>query len=186
MAPVPPNSTNRLFIDYTSASIVHTMMLRYDTTVSSAATYAAGYATIFSQLMREDDSFFAARVQLAGESFSLPLAFTPVDGILDDLNTYWTQDPESVQLSMTFRGTGSGHQGRVEFFSPVAFTPWPSTNRYNTSAQATIEAFVVDFIDAAAIGGELPLLVVTGDQVAVNNYCNIRSNSYWQNKQRRA
>jgi len=185
LPPLPPNSTDRLFLDYTSAGFVHTLMLRYDVTDSSAATYAAAYATIFSQLMRVDDSIFAARNCLAGEIITLPVAFTPVPGQIDILGTYWSQDPESAQFSMTFRGTGTGRNGRVEFFSPIGFTPWPAKNRYNTSAQPTVEAFVVDFIDAASFDGELPLLSVGGDRVQVNNYANIRLNAYWQNKQRR-
>lgn len=184
MAPLPPNSTARLFLDYTSLGVGHTMMIRFDDTPGIAADTADAYAAVFSQLMIETDSFFAARVSALGSDFSLPIEFGAVPGLLPNTTTPWGQDPESAQMSVVFRGVETGRRGRIEFFTPVGFTPWPPDNRYNPGEQATVDAFLADLVGLGEPAGDFPLQTVGGDHVAINQYVNIRLNAYWQSKQR--
>lgn len=184
MAPLPQNNTRRLFLDYTSNGIAHTMILRLPPSAGTADTYAAAYAEWMSTYMRDSDSVFAARYSDALSNFSLPLTFTAVEGVLGPETNVWSQDPESAQLSIVGRGVTTGRRQRIEFFNAVAFTPWPSDNRYNPTEQATIEAMLADYIDLAGQSGELPLVSIGNDPLSIYEYVNIRSNAYWQNQQR--
>lgn len=185
MAPLPENSTARLFLDYTSRGVGHTMLLRLEGTLPSPGAYAAGYAAIFAQRMFDDDSFYRARYSEAGTNFSLPIDFTVVPGVVPSATTNsWAQDPESVFLSLIMRGNETGRRARVEFFTGVPATPWPADNRYNPGDSSVIDALRENFTDAAETGGELPLLTIGGDEVTVYGYVNVASNAYWQRKQR--
>lgn len=184
MAPLPQNNTRRVFLDYTSNGVAHTMMLRLPPLTGTADSYAAGYATALAAYMRDSDSFFAARYGDQGADFTLPLDFTPVEGLLGPETNVWNQDPESAQLSFVMRGLTTGRRARVEFFNCVAFTPWPADNRYNPTEQATITSMLTDFTDLAEQGGELPLVTIANDFVSIYGYVNIRLNAYWQNQQR--
>lgn len=184
MAPLPQNNTRRVFLDYTSNGVAHTMLLRLPAATGTADTYAAAYAEWMATYMRDSDSIFAARYSDAESDFSLPLTFTTVEGVLGPETNVWSQDPESAQLSFVGRGVTTGRRQRVEFFNAVAFTPWPADNRYNPTEQSTVEAMLADFVDLAAQGGELPLVSIAGDFLSVYNYVNIRLNAYWQSQQR--
>jgi len=185
MAPLPDNSTARLFLDYTSRHVEHTLLLRFDGDLPSAGSYATGYAEILANRMFDDDSFFRARFSDAGADFSLPIAFTAVPGAIPAATTNsWAQDPESAFVSFVMRGLTTGRRSRVEFFTGVPTPSWPSDNRYNPGDAAPIDTLRINFQNAAASGGTLPLITVGGDEVTVYGYVNIALNAYWQRKQR--
>lgn len=185
MAPEPENNTARLFLDYTSRFVQHTLMLRLPDTASDPGAYATAYANILKQRMFDDDSFYGARFSANGSHFSLPLAFTAVPGVIPAASTSaWLQDPESVFLSFIDRGNITGRKGRVEFFTAVPTTVWPGDNRYNPGDAAPIDTLRSNFAAAAKEGGTFPLVSIGRDLVTVYNYVNIASNAYWQRKQR--
>lgn len=183
LPPLPPSSTRRLFLDYTSVGFSHTMMLRLPTGADAAA-YAIVYATIFSQRMRDSEQFFAARSSAVGSDVTLPVLFVPIPGVLPGSTTVWQQDPESVQLSFTWRGVDTGRKGRLEFYSPVPTTSWPADNRYNPGEAAPIDTLRINFVAAAGHLGTSPILSIGGDEISVHEYVNIRANGYWQTRQR--
>lgn len=183
LPPLPPSSTRRLFLDYTSTGFAHTMMLRLATGDDPAA-YAATYANIFAQRMRDSEGFTGARLATVGSDVTLPVTFTPVPGVLPGSTSVWPQDPESVQLSFTWRGNATGRKGRVEFFTPVPTPSWPANNRYDPGYAAVIDTLRTNFVAAAGSGGTSPIIGIGGDEVTIHSYVNIRSNSYWQNRQR--
>lgn len=184
LPPLPPASTRRLFLDYDAGTFQHTMMLRLPLEGATPADYATTYATIFSLRMRASESFYAARLATVGSNVTLPVPFTPVPGQLPADVAYWQQDPESAQLSFTFRGVATGRKSRVEFFTPAATPGWPPDNRYNPGEYAVIDTLRINFTNAAKTGGTHPLLTVGGDEVVIHEYVNIRLNGYWQTRQR--
>lgn len=185
MAVLPQNSTARIFIDYTSRQIEHTMMLRVSSAAAGAEAIATTYAEIFANRMFDDDSFFRARYSADESDFSLPLPFDAVAGVVPAASTStWPQDPESVFLSFPMRGITTGRKGRVEFFTAVPTTVWPGDNRYNPGDSAPIGALQANFKNAADASGTSSLLSIGGDLVTVYDYVNIASNAYWQRKQR--
>ena len=184
MAALEPNNTDRIFLDYTSNNVGHTMILRPSTFAGENSDYADAWATAFSQLMLATDSFYAARYQAAGTDFSLPIEFAAISGVLGGETTLWSQDPESAQLSLVFRGISTGRRGRIEFFTPVALTPWPSDNRYNPGDQSSVDELRADLQVLGSPGGDFPLATIGGDEVTIYSYMNIRLNAYWQTRQR--
>jgi len=184
MAPLPSESTARLYLDYTSVNIEHTMLLRLAGDATDALDYANTYAAIFAQRMYPTDSFFRARFAADEAHFSLPLAFTAVSGALPSGTTTWPQDPESVFLSFVGRGLVTGRRSRVEFFTSIVTTTWPGDNRYNPGDAAPIDTLRANFAAAAEQGGTHPLLTIGSDEITVYDYVNIASNAYWQRKQR--
>ena len=184
MAPLPANSTARLFLDYTSNNVGHTMLIRTGATAGDVGDCADAYAAVFSQLMLATDSFYGARYSADGSDFSLPIEFTAVPGTLGGETTLWSQDPESAQLSFITRGLTTGRHGRIELFTPVAFTPWPADNRYNPGDNATVLAALSDLQETGNSVGDFSLLSIGGDLVNIYGYVNIRLNGYWQTKQR--
>ena len=101
MAPLPDNLTDRYFLDYTSMGIVHTLMVRFPqvTLRADADTTMFNLATAFAQRMRTSDSFFRARYAESGQNFSLPTAWTPINGVMATGSVLPT-DPQSTCYSI--------------------------------------------------------------------------------------
>jgi hypothetical protein len=184
MAPLPPNNTDRIYLDYTSNNVGHTLILRPYAFTGENSDYADAWATVFSQVKLATDSFYGARFQAAGTNFSLPIEFAEVPGTLGGETTLWSQDPESAQMSFVFRGLDTGRRGRIELFTPVALTPWPTDNRYNPGDQSTVDALRADVQELGVSTGDFPLASIGGDPVNIYSYANIRLNGYWQTRQR--
>ena len=184
LPPLNPNSTRRLWLDYTSVGFNHAVMLRLPDSVANPGTYAVAYANILAQRMRDSEQFFGARVAASGSNITFPIPFTTVPGVLPGSTNVWFQDPESTELSFTFRGAASGRKGYCTFYSPVQTPSWPPPNRYNPGYAAVIDTLRINFVAAAELGGTHPLWSIGGDFVVFHSYVNIRSNSYWQTAQR--
>lgn len=187
---LPDNATARLWIDYTSLNIPHTMLIRLGAgaTISDAATVAPLAANILKARMSTDDAFTAARFSLEDSDFSLPVTFTPVSGVINvvDPTTYWEEDPESAFIDFMGRGSSSSRRVRWEFFTIIRTPLWPTTNRYNPGASAPIDTLRINWTDFVNDGATTGQQVVTkgGDIPVVYGYVNIAKNSYWQRKQR--
>lgn len=190
MAPLPENGTARVFIDYTSATVQHTIEFRLGEGASSvsALTVANRMVTVLKQRMTTADSFIAARFQDEGSNFSLPIAFTPTAGVVpfDGGSPWWLEDPESAFISFIGRGSATGRRVRWEYFTPIKTFPWPSDNRYNVGEQAVIDTLRTNFAAAVAESDSTGDQIVTigGDIPVVYGYVNIAKNAYWQRKQR--
>lgn len=190
MAPVPPNSTDRVFLDYTSLQIPHTLILRLPPagSVTDAEVVAAAAAAILVNRMLDTDSFTAARVQQSGTNFSLPIAFTQVNGVipLSGGANAWAEDPESAFITFVARGTATGRRVRWEFFTSVKTTTWPGDNRYNPGDAAPVDTLRTNWTNFVE-NGVTPtqqIVTVAADIPVVYDYVNIGKNAYWQRKQR--
>lgn len=188
--PIDPANTARVYIDYTSAQITHTLMFRLGAgaTTANAAIRAQACAEIFKMRMQQADSFVSARFSDKNSHFSLPIPFTPVTGVIDGAsgNIYWVEDPESAFLSLIGRGTTTGRRTRWEFFTPCRTTGWPESNRYAAGASGPIDALRENwkaFVEESSAPGD-QLVTVAGDIPVVYGYVNIAKNGYWQRKQR--
>jgi hypothetical protein len=189
MAPLPPNSTPRLFLDYTSMGIPHTLMVRLPAAAAlpEVEGFAFALGSVLVTRMLEGDSVLSARYSNAGSSFSFPINFDPNPGILTNAGNIWGQDPESTFISVVGRSAVSGRKSRVEFFTPVTTTSWPSDNRYNPGESAPIDTFrlnLLNVLNGISTGG-LAAVTIDGTDVFYNPYVNIAQNAYWQRKQRR-
>lgn len=188
MAPLPQNNTARVFLDYTSFQVQHTICLRPNATatVSDMEQLAADFADTMGTRMFDSDSVFAARYSNAGDDFSLPLDFTAVEGAIALSSNFWVEDGEAAFLSLPMRSIVSGRRASFQFYTPVRTTDWPADNRYNPGDAAPIDTLRLNFksvIDGVSgWGGQL--VAIDGTALIVYEYMNIAKNAYWQRKQR--
>lgn len=184
---LPINSTDRVWIKYTSVGVVHEIMFRLPTvgsTPAMATTKAQALATVLSQRMSNTDSFLSARRSAAGTIFSVPIPFTVVPGVM--VQATWPQDPESTQLVLTGRSFADGTDVDWSFFTGQLTPAWPADNRYNPGDAAVIDTMRINFVTWVQTAGAPGEQVVTiGNSIPnVNAYVNIRQNAYWQTAQR--
>ena len=190
MAPLPQNNTTRLFLDYTSMGVPHTLMVRIPS--SATPTQIEQFATNLSDALRNrmltSDAFLSARVSNAGSNFSLPITFVPAGGVLASAGNIWGQDPESTFVSIVGRSIVSGRKNRLEYFNPITTTSWPDDNRYNPGEAAPIDTFRINVINVLNGGGSsgVAAVAIDGTDATWYPYVNIAQNAYWQRKQRRS
>lgn len=188
--PLDPTNTARVYIDYTSAALQHTLIIRMGlgATAGEASVLAASAADVLRTRMSMTDSFLAARFSDKASHISLPIAFTPIAGALDLQGgaAAWAEDPESAFLCLVGRGQTSGRRVRWEFFTTIRTPLWPTTNRYNLGASPVIDTFRLNWANLVESGAISATQIVTiaGDRPIVYGYVNIAKNSYWQRKQR--
>jgi len=184
VAPLPENNTARLMIDYTSAGIEHTLMLRFPDGVDSAAATLAGQALCLdlSPYVNANDSFIRARWSAKNTDFSLPVSWTPVDGA--SVGAAFDEDPESAFVSVVGRTLG-GRRARWELFTIAKLTVlWPDDNRYGPGESGNADAVVAAFTTAASGVAPARIVGIDGLEVVVYPYLNIAKNAYWTRQQR--
>lgn len=190
MAPLPESSTARVFLDYTSCNIEHTFEFRLGAgaTLTTAADRAELVAALLATRMTDNDSIIRARFSQQGQNFSLPLTFTPVQGVLpfDGGGPWWVEDPQSAFISLIGRGQTTARRARWFFYTPVKTITWPADNRYQTGEAAVIDTFRENWEalieDTPGPGSQI--VTIGGDIPLVYGYVNIAKNGYWQRKQR--
>ncbi len=189
MAPLPPNNTTRLFLDYTSVGVPHTLMVRLPSAapIPEINGFAFALGSVLVTRMFDTDSVYGARLSNVGSNFSFPLEFDVNPGVITLFGNQWAQDPESVFLSIVGRSGTSGRKSRVEFFTSVSTAAWPSDNRYNPGEAGPVDTFrenMLSVLNGVSTGG-LAAIAIDGSDVIYNQYVNIALNAYWQRKQRR-
>lgn len=188
MAPLPDNLTARLFLDYTSAGVTHTIMFRpaTDLNVTEQGVMANGWASIMANRMLNTDSVFGVRYSAALTNFSTPILYSPIFGTVTAAGNTWGEDPESACLSFVARSTTSGRRGRFTFFTPISSTLWPNDNRYNPGDSAPVDTLRINWQNGVKFGtpASVPSLCADGTFQEVYSYVNISKNAYWQRRQR--
>lgn len=188
LLPVPDNATARLYLDYTSLGVEHTLLIRpaRELSINEQGVMANAWASAMSTRMVNTDSVFAVRYSAALTNFSTPITYSPIPGALAVAGNLWDEDPESAFLSLTARSTTTGRNCRWNFFFPTATTTWPSDNRYGPGEAAVIDTFRTNITQLITFGSPAPVPAVCADNtfVAVKGYVNIGKHGYWQRKQR--
>lgn len=174
MAPLPPNTTARLFVDYTVAGHQHTLQCRFDApnTPNDALEVVGSLLTAFgSQLYLS--TFVAARYVVAGGSVGVPV--TPV-GFPTTWGTGSAAGNESAQYYDLIGRSTSGRRVRVTVFGATVV----STNdvfRIPTTLGPPWSD-VKDVLD----GAEGTFLAIDGSQPLWYPYINTGINAYWRNQ----
>lgn len=185
---LPADNTRRLFLDYTSQSIEHTLLIRVPDLLSPTQeqAFAIDIANVLATRMDGDDAFTSLRYADKNSNVTFPYPWTPIQGALSTTVGIWEQDPESVFLSFVGRGASSGRKIRFQFFTAVKSTAWPADNRYNPGESAPVDTLRENLLPLLSGNDVSPVAAVTigGDYISFNNYVNIASNAYWQRRQR--
>lgn len=182
MAPLPTNNTGRVWIDYTSGGIEHSLLLRFDAEINGNTTVVARVNAIITAMqgaMWSSDAVIGARYSEQGSVVSLPLVTNTGAGSV----TAGTPNPESNAgfVGVSGRSTG-GRQYHADFFTQVTYTL--ATYREDAGAlPSELSDFFLAFDDNVGQGAAT-LVAVDALQVVFKQYVNIGQNAYWQRAQR--
>lgn len=187
LLPLPDNNTDRVFLEYTSRGIPHTMLLRYpaEGDIALALASARAIAQELKELMLQTDSFTGVRYSVAGSLISLPGNFAPIFGT--QLATAGEEDPESYFYSVVGRDISEGRKVQYQYYATRAGNARPGNNRYPAGQNAEIDTFWNAINERALNGSEaVHLCTIANTEFVVNGYTNVANNAYWQRRQRRA
>jgi len=177
MAPVNPNNTARLWVDYTDGIHQHTLMWRVNGAIASIAaakTAVHDFLTALSPVLFEL-TITGARAAAAGSDVSNPSLWT------GDAS-YGTGAATAINAPVEIRYEGrslGGRRGSAHLYGYKVGVP--GTFRIGiTPASELDDALVV--LQAATVAGTM----VAIDNGAMNwhTYVNIQYNSYWERKAR--
>lgn len=175
MAPLPPNSTGRLFIEYTSVGQEHVAILRLGTssTFSDANTVYDAIAPLMAATMDNNDNITGARYAAPGSNLSFPVSVTPHAG-----TQLVSQVPGEKPSFYSFTGRSTGGR-RVRF---TVFTPWVNgeTDGFRDDTPHANLQDILDELQSNAL-----ITAIDGGSPIWNTYVNYGYNSYFQRKQRR-
>jgi len=184
IAPLPASNTPRLFIDYTSMGITHTVMFRPDSGSFDVGTFLNNFLLSMRPLMRIDDQIALVRFAEQGSDVTFPV-LTPALAGTSGNTSFITDDPESVFISCPFRGLPGGRKGRYDFFFPVNTIPLDANNRFPFNSVEALELLEdnLEVMAGAGVGG-VHLTDIAGQNILFNGYWNRAKSAYWQRRQR--
>ena len=182
--PLPASNTPRLFLDYTSMGIQHTVQFRVDGGSFDVAAFLDPVVDAMRALMRIDDAIQVVRFADEGSDVTFPVATFGLNGTASNASAI-QDDPESVFISCPFRGLPSGRKGRYDFFFPVNLIPADANNRFpfnSIEALAPLEDAIQSLVDVG-VGG-IHLVDISSSRILLNQYWNRAKSAYWQRRQR--
>lgn len=194
MAPLPPNSTPRVYFDYISGnaatSKAHTASLRMNQGTFDQAQVQALFAAVLASMGQ--DSFrvgwkvTSVRVQQANSSFSLPVPLIPGLSSFQGTNAgAWTENQEAIEWTFQARSGASGR--RVDFSLFGVYVTIPTNFRYVAGAVGSPAwvGNVVGLLNNTSTYPQLPV-AVDGTRATFYPYVNANYNSYWEGEIRRS
>ena len=176
MAPLPPNSTNRFFLDYTDGINTHTIEWRYGDAVD--VNDAMGVLdTVLNDL---DPILHLITVLAARQSDALSNVTNPITWI--GSFAYGSEAMPAVLAPRETRFQGRAFSGRKVSFSVYGgkYTQ-PATYRLLATAEAHVDA-VVNHLNAA--GTALQWLAIDGGVPTAYPYASVNYNNYWEKRAR--
>lgn len=176
MAPLPENSTTRVYIDYTAGGQAHTMQLRFDDGLTTDWATAANEVIVeMLPMMYTTDSVTGVRYSPVGSNLSFPLP-----GVTTGSGANVTAfDPDLKPNFISFTGRSlDGRDVRVTFFSPIF-------NLKDSGYRGPLGAGDVAALFSAITSTEPNVTTISGGQPLWHAYVNYGSNAYFQRKARR-
>lgn len=187
MAPLPQNTTARVFFDYvtgdTEFSQEHTLGIRV--AVTDPATDLPDIQDAVLELLDaigsnqfwENWRILRCRYQAEGANFSLPVDLnTALGAFVGTGNAATSFREECQEWSIPGRGFQNGRRGRLVLYGLA--TGAPGDLRLTPTDQAWV-AFVVGFLNGWP--GEPPaFLMIDGDPGVYYPYVNFNYNSHWE------
>lgn len=177
MAPLPPESTARFWVDYNDGNNDHSLLMRYAPSAGLSAIQAVAgqFLTALSPVLYLI-TILGARAANSGSVITVPEAW-------EGDATYGTgaQPPVAAPLELCFVGRTA--LGRMAKWFMYGFrNGLPASYRFFPSDDSNLDAAVTILRNAALTG---KLLAIDGGVPGVYPYINIQWNSYWESQARR-
>jgi hypothetical protein len=179
LLPLPPDSTRRVYINYTSGTIAHTLSLRVPAGVSAGTLDDALNEVIEAMrpIMDPEDSVLNVEESALGSNVRFPLF--PVG--LAGTGSGW--DPGDINNSAFVGMSGKGTDGRLV---SLAFYNLQAANFQDTRiALGVISAAYAGFFNSIAANSTgLAWRTIGAAVPSWNQYFNVARNAYWQREGR--
>lgn len=190
MAPLPQNSTARLFLDYAtglSGAGSHTMQIRYLGSDRSASAAQARVASILTAAgapaFRQGWRIVAARTALAGEDFTVPQNLnSSLASFLGSNTTPYPRRFEAREFTFVGRGVDGPRKTRLSFYGIAAAVADLESFRGSIGAPNT--PAWANSAYAALVAASSPIVAIDGSQLVWYSYVNMNYNSYWERRLR--
>ena len=189
MAPLPPQSTARLWLDYKTSptlGVEHTIQLRYNGNDRAAVAPQVRLLDILNAIgvanFNSGWKVLRVRSALAGEVFSQVvepvaalIAFTGTSGagITNQTNAY--------QWAFAGRGINGPRRVSLSLFGLIS-TQFATSLRWVVGAAGTPVIFNNAY--NALVAANSPFVAIDGAAVQWYNYVNCNTNSYWERRLR--
>jgi len=176
MAPLPVNSTARLWVKKSGISGEHETMFRFIAGTSQADAVNGVHVIMeeMASFIWEDDTFISARWAADGSNLSFPVAWDPIVG--ENPGT-----PDEAQYPGFVSWVGRGADGR-EVRWTLQGVPFTADDNYRIfSTDSVTVAAVCD-----ALAFELTIANIGSFHPIVYPYINVGYNAYFQRKARRS
>lgn len=182
MAPLPPESTARFWLDYNTGRVDHTAMVRLGTggTEANGLSFFSQFLAALQPVLASTFLVRGARFAPAGQLFSLPVdlgalaTFTGTDtSNMDVVN-------EPREWVWVGRGQTTGRRWEISFYG--LDIPTPDTYRVSVGAGEGVLGNARDVL----VEFEGVLVTIGGDAFNVYPYVNVNNNSYWETQARSA
>lgn len=178
MAPLPPESTPRYFVDYTANGRPHTMQFRYASPVDGPppeTPFIARVATVLADLaefLPSDFNVLGARYAVQGSNVTLPTAAPASPTGLQ------TPRPAEAPAFIGIPGrTATGRRYRFYVLgvgvSPAAVGAGTANYRLTAAESSDIAAVIANLAGAPFVG-------IDGEPISYKSYANLGYNGYWQ------
>lgn len=181
LPPLPENNTGRLFIDYTTGRLEHTLIFRFG--ASATAADALGRAELFlgalQSLLAPNWAPVSARVQEAGELIALPFDLGGLTEFSGGLPTDIPEADEPRQFKWVGRGVTSGRKTSVGLYGLGIAQP-PDYRYSGLELQGQLE----NALNVLRNGAVTAPVTIAGDAATWYDYVNVQYNSYWERRAR--
>ena len=179
LPPLPPESTRRAYINYTSGTIGHTLSLRVPAGVSAGTLDDALNEVIeaMKPIMDPEDSVLNVEESALGSNVRFPLFPVGQAGT----GSGW--DPGDINNSAFVGMAGKGSDGRLV---TLAFFNLQAANFQETRVNLGVisAAYATFFNSIAANSTGLAWRTIGGAVPSWKQYMNIGRNAYWQREGR--
>jgi len=177
MAPLPVNSTARLWLDYNDGINEHSMMWRYDaasTTVAAVMADMSEFLTALETVLYEL-TILGVRWANLGEDFSSPFTWSGAA-------TYGTGAITAVNAPRELRVEARSFGGRKVHTSLYGYDAGtPGTYRIPVTPASVYED-ALNVLKSATTNARY--IAIDGELVYFKEYFNIQNNSYWETQAR--
>ena len=183
MAPLPPNSTARVYFDYVTGAALtsreHTVQWRANLALATVdlvqAKFLGFLQAVGASNLRQGWKVIRVRVCLAGSNFSVPV--NPTAALGGFVGTYagsYNARMECVEDTYQFRSLSSGRRGDFSLYRAQGDADENFRFGMPTAQQTAL-------LDAA---NNASLMAIDNTSPGVYTYVNQNYNSYWETRSR--